>query len=415
MKTRFAQILALAVAITMLACMSAPAMAEGSEVTGTITWVQHRTDLEPEMNALIEAFEAEYPGITVEMETLSGYENVIGIRIAGGDKLPDVLEFSDGVCPRTEWAKYFEPLTDSKWAGKTVGDAKFTVDGEIYGYTYMAVYDGFMYNKTLWAEAGIEAVPTTWDEFVEDLKKLAELDGVIPMTSQYKTGWPLTYWYHYACAMKGEELTLSWPETNTPFSDECLIAAADHLKGLIDAGLMDPDVLSSDWDLQASDFVAGMIGTYLTGSYAYGTMTGLGMDGDEIGYFPMPSFANDGTTYLVGSPDWGLGVAKTSENKEAAKLFVDFATEHYCEYASGVSAIVGGTSDIPCISDLLNSGATAVGLGAPNPQEYTDINAIAGLSITTFLQEYVVAEDPQAVVDSYNAKWAAARAELGME
>ena len=40
------------------------------------------------------------------------------------------------------------------------------------------------------------------------------------MTSQYKTGWPLTYWYHYASCMAGQELALTWADTNTPFSDE---------------------------------------------------------------------------------------------------------------------------------------------------------------------------------------------------
>ena len=110
MKTRFAQILALVMTVMMV--MSAAAFAEG--VTGTITWAQHRTDLEPEMNAMIEAFEEEYPGITVEMETLGSYETVMPIRVAGGEDLPDVLEFNDGVCPRAEWAKYFEPLTGSK-------------------------------------------------------------------------------------------------------------------------------------------------------------------------------------------------------------------------------------------------------------------------------------------------------------
>ena len=33
------------------------------------------------------------------METLGSYETLMPIRVAGGEDLPDVLEFNDGVCP----------------------------------------------------------------------------------------------------------------------------------------------------------------------------------------------------------------------------------------------------------------------------------------------------------------------------
>src|SRR6266536_6480705 len=52
--------------------------------------------------------------------------------------------------------------------------------GTLYGFPILASARAFFYNKTLFAKAGIASPPKSWDEFVEDARKLARLgDGTI--------------------------------------------------------------------------------------------------------------------------------------------------------------------------------------------------------------------------------------------
>lgn len=72
--------------------------------------------------------------------------------------------------------------------------------------------------------------------------------------------------------------------------------------------------------------------------------------------------------------------------------------------------MLGAECAIKPTNDLLATNPTIVSESRAS-DDFTGINNIAAINIGKFVQEYVVAEDPAAVVDAYNAVWAAARAE----
>jgi multiple sugar transport system substrate-binding protein len=49
--------------------------------------------------------------------------------------------------------------------------------GKLYGFPILASARAFFYNRSLFAKAGIAAPPRTWDEFVEDARKVQALGG----------------------------------------------------------------------------------------------------------------------------------------------------------------------------------------------------------------------------------------------
>ena len=71
--------------------------------------------------------------------------------------------------------------------------------------SYTHLIFGFFYNKTLFAKAGIEAVPTTWAEFDAVCKKLVDA-GITPITGDttYQTS---TLGYHLGRYL-GQDLSL---------------------------------------------------------------------------------------------------------------------------------------------------------------------------------------------------------------
>ena len=149
------------------------------EITGKLTVAQHRTDLEAEFNTLIAAFNEVYPNVEVTVETVADYTKTMAVRIAGGE-MPDVLEVRDLLIPAANWKDYFASLEDCDLPDMLFSDY-YTVDGVQYGACEAAGYRCFVYNKALYAQAGIEAVPTTWEEFMAAMEKLKAI-GVIPLT-----------------------------------------------------------------------------------------------------------------------------------------------------------------------------------------------------------------------------------------
>src|SRR5690606_24192947 len=57
--------------------------------------------------------------------------------------------------------------------------APVKIDGKVYGVPEIMHSDGLVYNKTLFAQMGLQ-VPETWEEFVE-LCELLKREGMIPI------------------------------------------------------------------------------------------------------------------------------------------------------------------------------------------------------------------------------------------
>ena len=391
---------------------AADAPAADEALSGTITFTHYRSDLEPEVEAIVEAFMDENPGVTVEIEVLADYVNAMSVRLSG-EEIPDVYMIHENLTPSSNWPEVCLPLDGSEVAAKDMLKDTWTVDGHQYAISSASAVVGFYYNKPVWAAAGIEKTPTTWAEFEECLDKLSQLDGVIPLTTQYKTGWAMAQWIqYYASARKGSEIQTFWPETDAPFSDPAIVELMNSYRSIVDKGYCDPDLMSSDWDMQAPDFVAGKIGTYMGGSYIVSTMVGLGMDQNDIGAFALPAIGADSDNTVLLVKDYGFCVGKNTENAAAAIALTEYLAVHFPEETNQVSGIEGSESSIAAVNEIMASGAKIMPL-MPASNEFVEVNALAAIDAGAFVQEYLIADDPQTVIDTYNSTWANALAELG--
>lgn len=383
-----------------------------TEISGTVTLTHHRTDLEPEMEALLAAFNEEYPNIKVEVEALANYADNIRIRIAANE-LPDVFVVNTAILEREKWDDYFQPINDSKHYGKVYfEDIAYTGD-DLIAIPMMLSYYCITYNKDLYAQAGITEIPTTWEEFEGVLEKLSALDGVIPLTTQYKTNWAIARVATYMTAcINGANWTNSWAETESPFSNAELIKSLDNFKSAIDKGYCDPDLMSSDWDLQAADFAAGSIATYIGGSYIYPTMLALGMDPDSIGCYPYPISERtaDGKTAAFATADTVFGVSKNAENYEACLALVDFLSEWYGYYTNQAPAVEGAPSTLAYVNELLSYEPTVVD-AVRATVEYNNVYGTAAIHPADIVREYVTSNDPASAIAKYNDIWNKALAE----
>lgn len=415
MKRILCMLLVLVMVLALAACGAAKKddAAEGAntEISGTLTLTHHRTDLEPQVTALVEDFMKEYPNITIDLEFLADYESTIGIRFTGGEA-PDLCELGFSLFPKENWAEYLMPQDDSPLKGNVACGDMYAIDGVYYGYPEDVTYNGFMYNKVLWKDAGIESVPTTMEELIDDLQKLKDSGVEIPLTSMYKTGWAVGLWFgsYVSSHFEGGCVQNFMAANDDPFSDPAVANTLNGFRTMYQKGLLDPDLMSSDWDLQAADFAAGNIGTYLIGSYANGTMTALDFPAEDIGFFAMPDSSGSGECRTLVGGDYALVIKKDCEYPEAAKAFVEYYTRHFADACGMVSPMTDVECAISSVNGMLAENPTVIATDPAN-EDFTEINKIATFSNGPFVQEYIVADDPQTVIDAYNATWNAARAE----
>lgn len=117
------------------------------------------------------------------------------------------------------------------------------VDGSQYAMPFVVGGIRLLWgNMDLLASAGIDEVPTTWDEFLDDARTLHDA-GITPLYQEW--GAPnrgmLNATYFPLLWQAGGEI-LNEEGTATAFNSDAGLAAAEFLKTLLDEGLMPADV-----------------------------------------------------------------------------------------------------------------------------------------------------------------------------
>jgi raffinose/stachyose/melibiose transport system substrate-binding protein len=161
--------------------------------SGDITVLTWRTDLVTDgtFDKYKAAFEAKYPAVKVSFEGITDYEGEVKTRMNTTD-YGDVPAIVNTITP-AQMPDFFEPLGGATEMQRTYRflTPKF-FEGKVYGIPVVGNTQGIVYNKKVWAAAGITAVPTTPEEFLKDLKAIKDKDpSVVPLYTNDKDGWPL--------------------------------------------------------------------------------------------------------------------------------------------------------------------------------------------------------------------------------
>jgi multiple sugar transport system substrate-binding protein len=132
------------------------------------------------------------------------------------------------------------------------------IDGEQYSIPFMVGGARVLYyNKTLLAEAGVETVPTTWDEFEAAGEKLAAA-GITPLTQAWGSpdGGILNDTYYELLWQAGGTL-LSEDGSTTAWNSPEGLAAAEYLNTLNDKGILSASALSTTTEQAIDEFATG--------------------------------------------------------------------------------------------------------------------------------------------------------------
>lgn len=367
--------IALAASITLFAAACSGTDEGTTDASGdqTITW-WHNSNTDPGKQYYADVaaeFEAANPGVKIEIEALQHEDMNTKLEAAfqSGD-LPDIYmergggELADHVSAGlTKDLTELAPETIEKIGGNAGG---WQIEGRTYGLPFSMGVVGFWYNKALFADAGIEAAPTTMTEFYAAIDKL-KTAGIEPISVGAGDKWPAAHYWYYTALRQCSQDTLQKSVTSLDFSDPCFTKAGETLEEIVakepfNAGFLSTPAQSGA--TSASGLLAtGKVAMELAGHWEPGVMQGLTEDnkglGDDTGWFAFPAIeggAGDPTAQLGGGDAWS--VAESAPDvavKFVEQLLSDDVQKGFAELGMGLPtnpAASGSVAD-PALADLL--------------------------------------------------------------
>lgn len=209
------------------------------------------------------------------------------------------------------WGKYLMDLEDmaKDYEAEHGNETLFKIARNAYGQThdgddtlhtipYQPSIFGFFYNKTLFDKAGVEGVPTTWEEMDAACAKLKEA-GITPITADdaYMTSFIGMHLARYIgqdgvkSLVTGEasnDVTVTWDEPK-------VLAAAESFADFADKGYFSKNIATNKYPAgQNQEFAPGEAAIVICGSWLPNEAKESVADDLEWGYFNYPSVP-DGT------------------------------------------------------------------------------------------------------------------------
>ncbi|MGC5232235.1 ABC transporter substrate-binding protein [Streptomyces albogriseolus] len=182
------------------------------------------------------------------------------------------------------------------------------------------------YNKQMFADAGIDAPPATWDEFVAAGKKLSK-DGKWGTAMEGSN--PSENVHHAYVFTKQHGADFFTPDGKPDFTNDGAVAAVKQYVDLMAKDkIIAPGNAEYAQNQSVSDFAKGRTGMLLWQS-ASANLTSQGMSEDAYGIAPVPvQSGTPGAGTQVNSMVAGINLAvfKNTDNLDGATAFVKFMT-----------------------------------------------------------------------------------------
>lgn len=288
-------------------------------------------------------------GNTVEVQAIPDeqYDDTVRARLQGGEGI-DIYAGQDGVDDpsaimlEVDESAYADRMTES------VLESMRAPDGKIYGYPNADGLSSFgvIYNKTAFANAGVE-VPTTLDELTKAYANLQGA-GVTPLFLSGADGWTLLQHRNSVNAnLMGEDpgVADSLSENKATWSEvPGALPQYEALQAWAEAGTINADAVTAKYENALAGVSDGSAATIINGSWAIGEIRKLNPDA-EIGFFALPTA--DGENQIGLSRPNILHIAASSKVTDEAADLLKFLIE-----PENVAAHLAKSPGIPAFTDV---------------------------------------------------------------
>ncbi len=310
---------------------AAPSAAPTLAPASLTLWHNYGTEANAKATeALVKAFEAKNPGVTIKVVSQPADNYFDLLQSAAISKQgPDLATQWTGLFD-LKYKDYLEPLNQyipldelKKMKGIAYSSLNFNPDdGVLVVPLDLQFYNGF-YNKDLFTKAGIATFPKTWDELFAACDKL-KAAGITPFT--YGTGgqalgggfYP---WYDVSYLMMYLP-PADWTKLyngQIPWTDPAVQAQFDKWGSLFTKGCTNKDVLTNQDSI--AQFEAGQAAMTMEGTWQIAEFQEK--LGDKVDVF-VPPFSDTPVKGVVEFAGDGFSMTNYSKNKPQAAAFLAF-------------------------------------------------------------------------------------------
>jgi multiple sugar transport system substrate-binding protein len=410
----FAAVVMLTAIVAGCAPVAGPA-APAAETAGETITLEFTQWWEPELpegsfRALMDEFEAQNPGIKVEL--ISGPYSTTREQVVAGAAAGTM---SDVVGLDGAWVSDFvkqgslASLTDlMSQAG--YDDSQLAAQIQLNGAAYMIPVVNFVYpvfvNLDLLAAAGVENPPATRSEFAAAAQQLAD-------SGENVYGWVLPLSLEQPNGIQNDVMSWVWASGGSMMKDglpdvtnDQVRSASEFIKGLWDAGVIAPGSFSMREQDKVEEFTNGRVGMMIS-SLAHINM--LRERNPDLNFAITALPAEDGYDGKRGLPyaSWGIGVSANSPHQAEAWKLVEYlmSAEVNSKLSSIANAFPGNVNSTPDFvqTDELFAAAFDVFQTGYLANEFVGLPVAENLMREFAEQFQLYLDDSQSLDDTLNA------------
>jgi len=283
-----------------------------------------------------------------------------------------------------------------------------TVDGILTGIPIVTEQEIIYYRNDLFEEHGIK-VPTTMEELEAAAKYFNDpANGFYGFVSRGQRSPAVTQFSSYLYSFGGNFHEDGKATLNTPEAIAAFTFYGDMLRNY-----GPPGVLNMSWPQALAIFAQGNAAMYTDASVFYSNLLDPNQSdvGDVVGFAQFPAGPAGSKPYSVVS--WGVSMAATSRNKEAAWEFIKWATSKEMTLRTQARQVPSartsawddprGTAEFPpqLVEVILASSEGAMPFDRPNVIAVGEARDIVGTIIVTAIE----GGDVKAVADQMNREY----------
>lgn len=288
------------------------------------------------------------PNITIETTTLGSSSELwdkLAVLAASND-LPDVIYLNstifNTVAPDGMLADLTGLVEDpSKYRDNL---ESFSYEGKVMALPVKATtYDYMFYDPEIWAKAGYETIPTTWDEFMVACEAVRAL-GYVPVSMGNKTLWnvisnylePLIY---ELCGQEWVDSIVA-RDGKAAFTDACYVDALNWLKKI--SVIWNADFNTADDQWAVGEYAKGKAAAHISGTWVPGSIKSYEADYPGISTKTrccrIPTVSGEDPVIDASLPQaLAISARLEGEKLEAAKAYVKYiAGESYSKHMAAV-------------------------------------------------------------------------------
>jgi multiple sugar transport system substrate-binding protein len=317
----------------------AAAPADAEEPVTLRFWVHQNVAFEAGYQDLIDAYMAQHPNVTIQMETFeyNTYVQTLQTTLPLGEEA-DVLQmfgawtnmYADRLAPVPDSVMSIDEAKDKFYMAPLGG---FMYNGNLYGLPqeFNTEYGGVLVNKTMFEAADLTYPPDwkTMDDVLTIGQQLTKFDNDTMTVSgfDFSSQDPIVFWFLAGIRQRGGDY---WNADHTQFTFDTPEAKATleyMLKAVQEYKVVDPVVFNEETNWVGTAFFTGQAAIAYVGPWAVATgKTDFPDFADEYDYFTLP-YEGDAPKFVTGG-GWGLSVSPNSDHQDVAWDFVKFVTDN---------------------------------------------------------------------------------------